>query len=166
LILGTNSLTRERGRHAVSLAVSALPWLRCHNQKACPKFLAICKSSLPKWHEAGLSLRICACANTAQACVVSAFRPSKAASTLDSKSSLARLELLLIGGWDTRWPRKSTWPCVRPPPGFGLSLRRTFCCASARSVRRGVHYVVAARCSAGHASRLRLSAQLITPTWL
>ena len=27
----------------------------------------------------------------------------------DSRSSLARLELLLIGGRDTKWPRQSWW---------------------------------------------------------
>ena len=60
-----------------------------HNQKGCPKFPAICKSYLPKPHVRRQSrpLRTCACASS-------------------------RLELLLIGGWDTRWPRESRWFCL------------------------------------------------------
>ena len=54
-----------------------------------------CKSHLPKAHVLRQSrgLRTCPCASNLM-------------------SKLARLQLLLIGSWDTRWPRKSRRLCL------------------------------------------------------
>ena len=43
---------------------------------------------------------------------MSGDRSFLAAHATNSKSNLARPELFLIGGWDTKWSRKSRWFCL------------------------------------------------------